>query len=160
MSVVQRVEEIIEPTVNGLGFELVRVQISGAHNPCLQVMAEPADGRNMTVDDCAAISRAVSAVLDVDDPIPDAYTLEVSSPGLDRPLVRLAHFERFAGFEARVEMMTLVDGRKKFRGRLCGVKDENVILEVDGEERALAFADIRRAKLIVTDELLAAAEGQ
>lgn len=160
MSVTGRIEEIIEPTVNGLGFDIVRVQLSGAHNPRLQVMAEPSDGRDMNVDDCAAISRAVSALLDVEDPIPDAYTLEVSSPGLDRPLVKLTHFERFAGYEARIEASTAIDGQKRFRGRLGGVVDGNVLLTVDGEEKVIPFADIHRAKLIVTDEMLAAAEGR
>lgn len=160
MSIAERITEIIEPTVNGLGFEIVRIQLSGAHNPCLQIMAEPLDGGTMTVEHCATISRAVSALLDVEDPISGAYTLEVSSPGLDRPLVRPAHFERFAGFEAKIEMSTAIDGQKRFRGRLGGIDDENVFLEVDGDERALPFSDIHRAKLIMTDELLAAAEGQ
>lgn len=162
MSVTERIEAIIEPTLNGLGFEIVRVMLSGAHNPRLQIMAEPADERDMTVEDCAQISRAVSALLDVEDPISSAYTLEVSSPGLDRPLVRLDHFRRFAGFEARVELSDGLeeDGRKRFNGRLVGVEGENVLLEVDGEVRVLPYADIHRAKLIMTDELLAAAEGR
>lgn len=160
LSVTARVEAIIEPTVNSLGFEIVRVQLSGDHNPRLQIMAEPADDRTMTVEDCAAISRAVSALLDVEDPISSAYTLEVSSPGLDRPLVRLAHFERFAGFEARVELSDLLDGQKRFRGMLLGTDGDDVLLEVDGETRALPHAAIHRAKLILTDELLAAAEGR
>ena len=160
MSVSQRIEQIIGPTVKDLGFDVVRVQLSGEHNPRLQVMAEPFEERTMTVEDCATISRAVSALLDVEDPISSAFTLEVSSPGLDRPLVRLAHFERYAGFEARIEVSDMIDGQKRFRGRLGGVDGENVLMEVDGDERALPFADIYRAKLMMTDELLAAAEGR
>lgn len=156
----KRIEEIIEPTVSELGFDIVRVQLSGKHNPRLQIMAEPAEGNTMTVDDCAAISRAVSAILDVDDPLPDAYTLEVSSPGLDRPLVKLRDFERFAGFEARIETEQARDGRKRFRGRLGGIDGETVMIAVDGQDMAIPYPDVRRAKLLVTDELLAAAEGQ
>jgi ribosome maturation factor RimP len=160
MSVSQRIEQIIGPTVKDLGFDVVRVQLSGEHNPRLQVMAEPFEERTMTVEDCATISRAVSALLDVEDPISSAFTLEVSSPGLDRPLVRLAHFERYAGFEARIEVSDMIDGQKRFRGRLGGVDGENVLMEVDGDERAIPFSNIHRAKLMMTDELLAAAEGR
>ena len=160
MSVSQRIEQIIGPTVKDLGFDVVRVQLSGEHNPRLQVMAEPFEERTMTVEDCATISRAVSALLDVEDPISSAFTLEVSSPGLDRPLVRLAHFERYAGFEARIEVSDMIDGQQRFRGRLGGVDGENVLMEVDGDERAIPFSNIHRAKLMMTDELLAAAEGR
>ena len=159
MQLEQRIAEIIEPTVTDLGFEVVRVQLSGKHNPSLQVMAEPLKGDVMTVDDCARISRAISAVMDVEDPISDAYTLEVSSPGLDRPLVKLRDFERFAGFEARVEMaVPLENGRRRLSGRLTSVKDEHVLMAVDEEELALPFVDIHRAKLLLTDELIAVAE--
>ena len=126
MKSIDRIEKIIEPTVKNLGFDIVRVLLSGDHNPRLQIMAEPLDGRAMNVDDCAAISRAVSALLDVEDPVSSSYTLEVSSPGLDRPLVRLQHFERFAGYEARIETAMAIDGRKRFRGRLGGIEGDNV----------------------------------
>ncbi len=158
MSVTERIETIIGPTVSNLGFDIVRVQLSGDHNPRLQIMAEPMDERTMTVEDCAAISRAVSALLDVEDPISSAYTLEVSSPGLDRPLVRLDHFRRFAGFDARIELSDLLDGRKRFTGRLIGVEGDVIMMEMDGETCALPHAAVHRAKLIITDELLAAAE--
>ena len=160
MKIIDRIEKIIEPTVNNLGFDIVRVLLSGDHNPRLQIMAEPLDGRAMNVDDCAAISRAVSALLDVEDPVSSAYTLEVSSPGLDRPLVRLQHFERFAGYEARIETAIAIDGRKRFRGRLGGIEGDNVLLQVDKNEWVFPFPDIQKAKLIVTDEMLAEAEGR
>ncbi len=155
-----RIEELITPTVEGMGFSVVRVQVSGQQRVRLQIMAERHDGKAMLVDDCAVLSRAISAVLDVEDPIPGAFTLEVSSPGIDRPLVRLDDFERFAGFEARVETARLIDGRRRFKGRLLGVTDQVVRLHVEGVAVELPFLDIRRAKLILTDELLAAAEEQ
>ena len=160
MKIIDRIEKIIEPTVNNLGFDIVRILLSGDHNPRLQIMAEPLDGRAMNVDDCAAISRAVSALLDVEDPVSSSYTLEVSSPGLDRPLVRLQHFERFAGYEARIETAMAIDGRKRFRGRLGGIEGDNVLLQVDKNEWVFPFPDIQKAKLIVTDEMLAEAEGR
>ena len=160
MKVIDRIEKIIEPTIKDLGFDIVRVLLSGDHNPRLQIMAEPLDGRAMNVDDCAAISRAVSALLDVEDPVSSSYTLEVSSPGLDRPLVRLQHFERFAGYEARIETAMAIDGRKRFRGRLGGIEGDNVLLQVDKNEWVFPFPDIQKAKLIVTDEMLAEAEGR
>ena len=152
----QRIEEIIEPAVHDLGFEIVRVQLSGNHNPRLQIMAEPIVGDIMTVDHCATISRAVSAILDVDDPIEGAYTLEVSSPGLDRPLVKLRDFERFAGFDVRIETFEAVDGRKRFRGRLSSVEGETIDIEVDGTDMSIPYPLVRRAKLLVTDEMLTA----
>ena len=159
MDLAERVEQLIAPTVEGLGFEIVRIQISGKHDLCLQVMAEPRDGKTMTVDDCANISRAVSAVLDVEDPIDGTYTLEVSSPGLDRPLVKLRDFERFAGFEAKVEAFQQIGDRRRFRGRLAGVDNGNVkIIVDDGQEKTIAFDNIQKAKLVLTDELIAAAE--
>ncbi len=160
MKIIDRIEKIIEPTVKNLGFDIVRVLLSGDHNPRLQIMAEPLDGRAMNVDDCAAISRAVSALLDVEDPVSSSYTLEVSSPGLDRPLVRLQHFEKFAGYEARIETAMAIDGRKRFRGRLGGIEGDNVLLQVDKNEWVFPFPDIQKAKLVVTDEMLAEAEGR
>jgi ribosome maturation factor RimP len=117
-------------------------------------MVERLDQSPMTVDDCARISRALSAVLDVEDPIQGAYTLEVSSPGIDRPLVRLSDFARFAGHAARIELNRLIDGRRRYQGRLIGTDGEAVRLDADGGEIRLAFADIAQAKLVFSDALL------
>lgn len=157
MDLADRIGDLVRPSMESMGYWLVRVQVSGRQRPRLQIMAERADGKPMLVDDCADLSRAISAVLDVDDPISSAYTLEVSSPGIDRPLVRLADYDRFAGLEARIELVRLIDGRRKLRGRLAGTSGETVRLVVDGSEVAVAFADIRSGKLVLTDELLAAA---
>ena len=119
------IEALIAPGLEAMGYEIVRVQLSGKQSLVLQIMAERADGTPVIVDDCAAISRAVSAILDVEDPIERAYTLEVSSTGIDRPLTRLADFQRFADFEARVEMHEPIDGQRRFTGRLAGLRDES-----------------------------------
>ncbi|MEI7606274.1 MAG: ribosome maturation factor RimP [Rhodospirillaceae bacterium] len=153
----ERVQGIIAPTVAAMGYEIVRVQLSGGRRPVLQVMAERVDGAAMTVDDCADISRTVSALLDVEDPISGAYHLEVSSPGIDRPLTRLKDFERYAGFEARIETKALIDGRRRFKGVLKGIAGERVRVETeDGAVAELPFGGILRAKLVLTDALIAA----
>ena len=157
MSALEQIERLIEPTLTDMGYDLVRVLMQGKERRTLQIMAERQDEAGMTVDDCADISRAVSAILDVEDPISGAYTLEVSSPGLDRPLVRQRDFERFAGYETKVEMKMAIDGQRRFSGRLLGIEDEVVRMEVDGETVDLPFADILKAKLLLTDELLAEA---
>lgn len=151
---------LIEPTLESMGYELVRVMSTGGRRPTLQVMAERLDRAGMTVDDCAEISRAVSAILDVEDPIKEAYQLEVSSPGIDRPLIKPEDFERFAGFEVRVETDRPIDGQRKFKGRLLGLADGAVRLALPDGERALPLSSIRKAKLVLTDELLAAAEAE
>jgi len=152
----QRIAEIIGPAIEDLGFELVRVLLSGQRRKKLQIMAEPLDGSPMNVDHCADISRAVSALLDVEDPIDDAYVLEVSSPGIDRPLVKLVDFDRFKGFDARVEMHTGIDGRRRFSGRLLGIADDHVVMDVEEGEVRLPYADIQKSKLLMTDELIQA----
>ena len=156
----KRVAAIIEPTLQSMDFRLVRVKFSGRS---LQIMAERPDG-TMTVDDCAALSRAISPVLDVEDPIPGSYTLEVSSPGIDRPLVRLEDFERWVGHLARLELKAPVDGRRRFRGVIGGISGNAVRLTLPSDGNAgdaadieLAFDDIADAKLVLTDELLALA---
>ncbi len=152
----EELTRLLTPIVDAMGYEMVRVLITGTRNPTLQIMAERRDGVGMTVEDCAEISRAISAVLEVEDPIDDTYSLEVSSPGIDRPLVQLKDFERFAGFDVRVEMKAPHDGRRRLKGRLHGVAGTNVIVEEDGKRFELPFASIQRAKLILTDELIAA----
>lgn len=161
MDVARRVAETIEPTLIEMGYELVRVQLTGGDSAILQIMAERTDRVEMLVDDCAAISRAVSALLDVADPISGAYSLEVSSPGIDRPLTKLEHFARFAGFEARLELHEAVEGRKRYRGTLAGTENELVLLNAaeddePGETARLPFGQIAKAKLLITDALLAA----
>ena len=152
------IERLIGPSLDGMGFRLVRVSYGGGGRPVLQIMAEPSDGRPMSVEHCAEISRVVSAILDVEDPIPSAYTLEVTSPGIDRPLVSRDDYRRFAGFEAKLELNRAVDGRKRFRGRLLGADESAVRLVLDGEgEVKVPLGDILKAKLVLTDELLEAA---
>ncbi|WP_319633500.1 ribosome maturation factor RimP [Pelagibius marinus] len=150
------VERLIAPAVEAMGYDIVRVLLSGGDRLCLQIMAERRSDGGMNVDDCAAISRAAAAILDVEDPIDSAYTLEVSSPGLDRPLTRLADFDRFAGFEAKVEMQMPIDERRRFRGRLLGTRDENIVLACEEGETVLPFAEMMKAKLVITDDLIAA----
>jgi len=151
------IEALIAPALEAMGYDIVRVLISGKERRVLQIMAERQSDGGMSVDDCSAVSRAVSAVLDVEDPISGSYTLEVSSAGLDRPLTRLADFARFAGFDARVELEAPRDGRKRFSGALRGLDGETVLLDTEEGEARLAFADIAKAKLLLNDKLLAAA---
>lgn len=156
-----RLEALVTPTLEGMGYELVRVSLTGTQRPVLQIMADRADETPMTVEDCAKISRAISALLDVEDPIESAYTLEVSTPGIDRPLTREKDFVRFAGHEAKIELAVAQDGRKRFRGILKGVEDGLIVLEDEkGGVVSLPFADLRTAKLILTDALLAASAAQ
>jgi ribosome maturation factor RimP len=150
-----KIEALIAPSLAAMGYRVVRVAVTGGRRATLQVMAERVDDKAMTVEDCADISRTVSALLDVADPIATAYTLEVSSPGIDRPLVRREDFARFAGFEAKVELTAPVDGRRRFRGTLLGVEGDEVRLLVDAAPVALPLATVVRAKLVLTDELLA-----
>ena len=169
MEIDRRVEELVAPTLAEMGYEIVRVTLGGKQRPMLQILAERKDRMGMTVDDCADISRAVSAILDVEDPIDGTYTLEVSSPGIDRPLTRIEHFERFAGFDAKIETRESVDGRKRFKGRILGTDGDCVLIAAedvsglpDGVEvsaDAIPIDAIVRAKLLMTDALLAAGQG-
>ena len=149
---------IIEPSLEAMGYRLVRISFIGARGATLQIMAERADEAAMTVEDCAEISRSVSALLDVADPIAGAYTLEISSPGIDRPLVRPEDYERFAGFEAKLELSQPIEGRKRFRGRILGRTPLGARLLAETGEVVLPFEAILRAKLVLSDELLAAAQ--
>ena len=150
-------ENLLTPAAQNAGYDIVRVRLSGGdRHKTLQIMAERKDGRPMTVDDCALLSRAFEPVLDETDPISGRYTLEVSSPGLDRPLVKLADFDRFKGFEAKLETSLLLNGRKRFRGKLAGVDGANVVIVCDGNEIAVPFDAVAQAKLVLTDELIEA----
>src|SRR5437660_2211950 len=155
-----RVAAIVAPVLEGLGFRLVRVRVSGLAGCTVQIMAERPDG-TMRIDDCEAVSRALSPVLDVADPIDRAYRLEVSSPGIDRPLVRRSDFERFSGHLVKIEMAVAHQGRKRFRGTLAGVEGDAVRLHRDdtrADEDAdvlLVMEDISDARLVLTDELIA-----
>ena len=151
----RRLAGIIRPTVEGMGFSLVRVRLMGSRRGTLQVMAERPDGR-MEIDDCAALSRALSAVLDVEDPIADEYTLEVSSPGIDRPLTRLEDFERWKGWVARLETDALIDGRKRFMGTLEGVDGADVLITLESGPARAPFDALSDAKLVLTDALIEA----
>lgn len=150
----RRLASIVAPTVEGLGFELVRIRLMGGKKSTLQIMAERPEG-GIEVEDCARISRAVSAVLDVEDPISGEYNLEVSSPGIDRPLTRLADFERYAGYDVKLETAELIDGRRRFRGVLEGVEDGEILITIPEGTIGLDFELISDAKLVLTDELIA-----
>ena len=158
MELSERIQGLIEPAIGEMGFGIVRVRISGKKKLSMQIMVEHQDGQGMTVDDCAAVSRAISALLDVEDPIEGAFTLEVSSPGIDRPLVRVGDFQRFQGFQAKIETTRPFDGRRRFKGVLLGVDGDTVRMMVDGEEVDFHHPDIHKAKLILTDDLIAAVE--
>ncbi|HYD18186.1 MAG TPA: ribosome maturation factor RimP [Patescibacteria group bacterium] len=157
----KKVEKAITPTAESMGFEIVRVLMVGAGSgkPTLQIMAERPDG-TMSLDDCSKLSQAVSAVLDVEGVIDAAYYLEVSSPGIDRPLTRLKDFERWKGYEVKIEIDQPIDGQKKFKGMLMGTQEKDVIsLQTeDGILRGLPFGHVQKAKLVLTDELLKAAQ--
>jgi len=148
-----RLAEIITPVIEDMGFELVRVRLMSGKATTLQIMADRPDG-GIEVDDCAEISNAVSAVLDVEDPILDAYTLEVSSPGIDRPLTRLKDFDTFEGYEAKLETADLIDGRRRFKGMLAGIEDDEVLINVDEGTIGLKFDWLSDAKLVLTDDLI------
>ena len=153
----RRMAEIITPVIEDLGYELVRIRLMSGKTSTLQIMADKPDG-GIEVDDCAQISNAVSAILDVEDPILDAYTLEVSSPGIDRPLTRLKDFENFEGYEAKLETDELIDGRRRFKGELAGVEGDDVLINIDSHGETvtigLHFDWLSDAKLVLTDELI------
>lgn len=161
MALYETLNALVEPICNEMGYELVRLQLQGGNTrKVLQIMAERKDRKAMTVEDCADLSRAISPVLDEKDPIEDNYTLEVSSPGIDRPLVKLTDFDRFKGFEAKVEALSLINGRKRFSGRLQGIDGNDVVLSFEGDNVRIPFDQVAKAKLVLTDELLAAFSSQ
>lgn len=149
----RRIAEIITPVIEDMGYELVRVRLMSGKTSILQIMAERPSG-GIEVDECADISNAVSAVLDVEDPILDTYTLEVSSPGIDRPLTRLKDFEVFEGYEAKLETSELQGGRRRFKGELAGVDGQDVLINVEEGTIGLNFEWLSDAKLVLTDELI------
>ncbi|WP_236033703.1 ribosome maturation factor RimP [Belnapia mucosa] len=152
-----RIADAIAPTIEHMGYELVRVQVSGQARPVVQIMADRADGAPFRVEDCEAISHAIGAVLDVEDPIKGEWSLEVSSAGIDRPLTRTKDWTNYAGHLATLELLVPQEGRKRFRGIILGADAETARLRLeDGAELAVARGNIRRAKLVLTDELIAA----
>ncbi len=163
----QQLAGIVTPTIEGMGFQLVRLRLMGGKRVTLQIMAERAPDTEgagtMEVEDCAILSRALSAALDVEDPIESEYRLEVSSPGIDRPLTRLGDFARWQGYQARLETAELIDGRKRFKGALAGVEGSQVLIEIDdpdikpesGGAIGLEFDWLADARLVLTDELIA-----
>lgn len=151
------IAKMITPSLEAMGYAVVRVLFTGGKSPTLQVMAERRDGGEMTVEQCAAMSRTISALLDVEDPIAEPYQLEVSSPGIDRPLVQREDFSRFSGQLAKVEAVVAIGGQRRFQGKLLGIEGDNVRLDLAGQTVAIEFENIRRAKLVLTDELIAKA---
>ncbi len=149
----RRLAEIITPVIEDLGFELVRVRLMSGKQTTLQIMVDRPGG-GIEVDDCAEVSNAVSATLDVEDPILDAYALEVSSPGIDRPLTRLKDFATFEGYEAKIETTELIDGRRRFKGELAGVEDDEVLINIPEGTIGLQFEWLSDAKLVLTDDLI------
>ncbi len=150
----KRLAAIAQPVIEDLGFELVRLRLMGGRTATLQIMADRPDG-GIEVDDCALISSTLSAVFDVDDPIDSEYTLEVSSPGLDRPLTRLKDFANWEGHEAKIETTELIEGQRRFKGPLRGVENDEVLIEIPQGTIGLKFDWLADAKLVLTDELIA-----
>ena len=146
--------DMVAPTIENMGFEVVRIMTTGAQRVTLQIMIERQDRKNLVVDDCAAVSRAISAILDEKDPIDGEYSLEVSSPGVDRPLTKPEHFSRFVGYETKIETDEAVDGRKRFKGKIISLKEDNsIIFSMEDKEYSIPFTSVAKAKLVLTDEL-------
>ena len=149
----QRLAALLTPTIEGMGFDLVRLRLMGGKKATLQIMAERPDG-TMEVEDCADLSRQISAIMEVEDPIASEYNLEVSSPGIDRPLTRLKDFDRWEGHEAKLETVEMIDGQKRFKGILAGTDGDEVLLEIDQGTIGLEFDWLADAKLVLTDDLI------
>ena len=149
----RRISEIITPVVEDMGFEVVRVRLMSGKESILQIMVQRPDGQ-IEVDECAQISTAISATLDVEDPILDVYNLEVSSPGIDRPLTRMKDFAQWEGFEAKIETDELIDGRRRFKGVLAGTEGHEVLITITEGTIGLKFEWLSDAKLVLTDELI------
>jgi len=151
----KRMASIVQPVIEDLGYELVRIRLMSGKSTTLQIMAERPEG-GIEVDDCSKISTEISAILDVEDPIEAEYALEVSSPGIDRPLTRLKDFAAWEGFEAKIETTELIDGQRRFKGMLRGVEGNEVLIEIQQGTIGLEFEWLSDAKLVLSDELVAA----
>lgn len=152
----ERVIALIEPTASGLGYRIVRVRVSGNRRKRLQIMAERVSDGQMGIDDCGRLSRALSPVFDLEDPIPGGeYDLEISSPGIDRPLMRIEDFERFVGFDAKIETAEMSDGQRRFKGVIKAVDGDEITLATDQGDAKLKFSGLSDARLVLTDKLIA-----
>ena len=156
MDLLSKINQIIEPSLEAMGYTIVLVRLNDGKAKTLSVMAERKDEVMMSFDDCTEISRTISALLDVEDPIESAYNLEVMSPGIDRPLTRVMDYIRFKGFEAKVETMLPIDGRKRFKGVIGGIENDIIALSMPEGDVSLPFRQVRTAKLVVTDALVEA----
>ena len=151
----ETVLDLVEPAAADVGCQIIRVRITGMKRKRVQIMVERSADGGCGIDDCERVSRAVSALFDVADPIPGEYDLEVSSPGIDRPLVRLDDFARYVGHEAKLETTRLIDGRKRYRGEIAGVEGDVVVIDLDTGPARLLFADLMEARLVLTEKLIA-----
>ena len=149
----KKLAELLNPILEDLGFEMVRVRLSNGNPSTLQIMADRLDGQ-IGVDELAEINTSVGTILDVEDPIPENYTLEISSPGIDRPLTRKKDFDSFQGFEAKVETTELIDGRRRFRGVLAGVNNDEVLINLEEGTIGLKFTWLSEARLVLSDDLI------
>ena len=154
MELVETIKNTVEPALMSKGYEVVRVSLTGGDVKTVQIMAERQDRKDMTVDDCEKISHTASALLDVADPFSGRWVLEVSSPGIDRPLVKPSDYDRFKGEEAKVELVNDIDGRKRFKGILKGIQGSKISMDFEGNEISFDFADVAKAKLTFKDETL------
>ena len=160
MNLIETVTKTIEPALTDMGYELVRVSVQGKELQTLQIMAERMDRQEMGLEDCTRISRTASALLDVADPFPGKWVLEVSSPGIDRPLLKLADYERFQGQAAKIELASEIDGRRRFKGTLKGTKGNMVLLDFEGTLLQLPFEQIQHAKLTLPEEIFKTMKGK
>ena len=152
MKTEEKIEPLITPIIDELGYEIVRIMLTGQVNPTLQIMIDNKNEKPIIIDDCVKVSKAIEEILDQNIEI--EYNLEVSSPGVDRPLTKLKHFEKFVGFEAKIDTLAPAPDRKRFKGKLLSVKGENIEIESDGDTYTISFDNILKAKLVITDELL------
>ncbi|MCB9991775.1 MAG: ribosome maturation factor RimP [Rhodospirillales bacterium] len=153
----RKITQLVQPVIEDKGFALVCVTMQGQE---LQIMAENPETRKLGVDDCAMLSREIGAILEVEDPIKGRYRLEVSSPGIDRPLIKIEDFVDFAGYEAKIEVNPAIEGQKRFRGYLTGVEDNEIVLDTDTGKAYLPYESVEKAKLVLTDELIRKTAGK